>query len=719
MKKYFLLLSMLFTVSAMHADEGMWILKELNHQSAARMQELGFTFPIDSIYSEENPSLKDAVVIFGRGCTGVAVSKNGLIFTNHHCGYDAIQQHSSVEHDYLQDGFVSKTQADELPTPGLTISFLRKTEDVTAQVTKGVLASHTEAERAKIIDSLSVQILNKYKIEKEVKGKKVYENDPFVSARIVPFFEGNKYYLVIYDVFQDVRMVLAPPSSIGKFGGDTDNWMWPRQTGDFSVFRVYASKDNKPAKYSEDNVPYQPKYSIPVSLKGYEKGDYAMTVGFPGSTDRYLSSWGINQLIEAENKPRIDVRGLKQDIWKEAMDASQEVRIKYASKFSRSSNYWKNSIGMNKALNRLKVIDDKQKIEAEFAQWLANNPDKQEKYGNTLQLLDSAYTQNMDVAKISTYFLEVFNRGFEMPLLPNIALHAVGRTGEAKEKFLQEKYEAFFKDYDAKLDQKVTGALLQLYRERVPAEYLLDIYQTIDKKFKGDCNKYAEWLFSKSKLMNMESAMAFSMKATQKDLDKDPAVELFKSISKMRKTLGASFEVPQAQESKGKRLFFAGLQEMNPDKAYASNANFTQRLSYGSINGYEPQDAATYNYYSTTKGILEKEDATNSEFAVQDYILENLRSENWGEYADKSGEMFVNFISNNDITGGNSGSPVFNGQAELIGLAFDGNWEALSGDIVFEKEMQRTISVDIRYVLYVIDKVMNSKRLIDELDLKK
>lgn len=726
MKRIVFLFSILLASLSVHADEGMWILKELNQQSAARMQELGFKFPIDSIYSEENPSLKDAVVIFGRGCTGVSVSKDGLIFTNHHCGYEAIQQHSSVEHDYLKDGFVSKTRGDELYTPDLTIAFLKKTEDVTAQVTAGILPSHSEKERAQIIDSLSNEILNQYKILTTDSAalasgaKKVYKENDFVRARIVSFFEGNKYYLVVYDVFQDIRMVLAPPSSIGKFGGDTDNWMWPRQTGDFSVFRVYANKDNQPAKHSEDNVPYQPKYSIPVSLKGYEKGDYAMTVGYPGSTDRYLSSWGVTQLMEAENKPRIEVRGVKQDIWKEAMDKSDEVRIKYASKFSRSSNYWKNSIGMNKALTRLKVIDGKRKVEADFAQWLAKNPEKQEKYGHTLQLLDSAYAYNLDDTKAGTYFLEVFNRGFEIPIFPNIALHAGAKKGEEKEKYLTEKFESFFKDYDAKLDQKVVAALLKLYKERVPEKYLPDVYKTtIDKKFKGDCEKYAEWLFSKSKFTNMEDAVAFSMKAKKKDLEKDPAVQLFFAINKLRKVFGNTFEVSAAQESKGTRLFMAGLQEMNPEKAYSPNANFTQRLSYGSINGYEPQDGATYNYYSTVKGIFEKEDPSNSEFAMQEYIMDHLRSADWGPYADKNGSMLVNFISNNDITGGNSGSPVFNGNAELIGLAFDGNWEALSGDIVFADETQRMISVDIRYVLYVIDRVMNSKRLIEELDLRK
>src|SRR5690554_4104768 len=362
MKKMLLAIAVLFLAFSVKADEGMWLLKELSQQSIARMQELGFIFPIDKVYDEENASLKDAVVIFGGGCTGVVVSEKGLIFTNHHCGYGAIQKLSAVEHDYLKDGFAAQDMKSELAADGLTVLFLRSTKDVTNEVISQLPAVLSEVQRQLAVDSISNVLMEEY------------ENDPFTQARVVPFYAGNKYYMVVYDVFRDVRLVVAPPSSIGKFGGDTDNWMWPRQTGDFSVFRVYADKNNKPAEYSTDNVPYQPKYVVPVSLAGYKESDYAMTIGFPGTTKRYLSSWGIQRMIDSENKPRIEVRGAKQEIWSEAMNQSDAVRIKYASKYAGSSNYWKNSMGMNEAIANLGVIKEKEKIENELAQWIESNP---------------------------------------------------------------------------------------------------------------------------------------------------------------------------------------------------------------------------------------------------------------------------------------------------------------------------------------------------------
>lgn len=707
MKKIFLLLGVLLSLASVQADEGMWLLKELNKQSAARMKELGFTFPIDSIYSEKNASLKDAVVIFGGGCTGVAVSQEGLIFTNHHCGYDAIQKHSSVEHDYLKDGFVSQSKPEELYTEGLTVSFLQKTEDVTNQVTAGVTDATSEADRNHIIDSLSTQIL------------KEYRDNEFLNARIVPFYTGNKYYLVVYEVFKDVRMVFAPPSSIGKFGGDTDNWQWPRHTGDFSIFRVYANKNNEASHYSADNVPYKPKYSVPVSLKGYQDKDYAMTIGYPGSTERYLSSWGITQMMESENIPRIEVRTVKQDIWRKAMNADDAVRIKYSVKFSRSSNYWKNAMGMNIALKKLKVVEEKQALESQLSEWILSTPASTEKYGDVLPSLQSAYTNSMESVKIGTYFGETFNSGIEIVRLAN----AVDNSGIADKEeliaYVRAKLGETYKDYVPELDKEVMPALLKLYKERVPAEYLPSVYQTIDKKFKGDYDKYTEWVYKNSKFTNIDNLTAAISEGGLKALDKDPAMILAKSVAECRLKLVNDLSSLYPVVDKNARKYMAALMEMQPDKAFSPDANFTQRLSYGSVGGYSPADAVEYDYYSTSKGILEKENPNDPEFAVQDYILDNLRAEKWGQYADADGTMSVGFLSNNDITGGNSGSPVFNGKAELIGLAFDGNWEALSGDVVFEPQLQRTISVDIRYVLYTIDKIMNCPRLIEELSIKK
>jgi len=706
MKKIVLSLVAIFSVLSLSADEGMWLLKELNRQSAERMKELGFTFPIDSLYSESNPSLKDAVVIFGGGCTGVAVSQQGLIFTNHHCGYDAIQKHSSVEHDYLKDGFVSQSNQEELYTEGLAVSFLQRTEDVTDRVTAGIDEYTSEYERNIIIDSLSEEVLAPYK------------DSEFLNARIVPFYTGNKYYLIVYEVFRDVRMVFAPPSSIGKFGGDTDNWQWPRHTGDFSVFRVYANKDNQAARYSPDNVPYRPKYSVPVSLKGYKDNDYAMTIGYPGSTERYLSSWGIEQMMESENIPRIEVRTVKQDIWREAMNANDAVRIKYAVKFSRSSNYWKNAMGMNEALRKLRVVEGKQELEARLGNWINSNANAQAKYGNTLANLQNSYQESGDAVAIGTYFAETFNNGIEIVRFANI-IRASGITDkEELSAFVKARMADLYKDYEPALDQQVMPALLQLYAEKVPSDFLPDIYQTINKKFKGDYVKYAEWVYKNSKFTDINNLVALLTKSGQKDIEKDPAMELAASVAEVRAKLVEALSPHYPVIDAGARQYMAALMEMEPNRAFYPDANFTQRLSYGSVGGYKPADAVAYDYYSTTLGVLEKENPDSPEFAVQDYILDDLNKAQWGQYADPDGTMHVGFLSNNDITGGNSGSPVFNGKAELIGLAFDGNWEALSGDVVFEPELQRCISVDIRYVLYTIDKIMNCPRIIQELQLR-
>ncbi|MFT3994260.1 MAG: S46 family peptidase [Dysgonomonas sp.] len=704
MKKLFLLLTTFLMLLPTKADEGMWLLKELNEISVARMKELGFTFPIDSLYSESNPSLKDAVVIFGGGCSGVAVSNQGLIFTNHHCGYGAIQKLSSVEHDYLKDGFVSNSFSEELSANGLTVSFLQKTEDITEYVTAGVLPTDTESEREAKIDSLSQEYL------------KQYADNEFLSARIVPFYSHNKYYVVVYEVFRDVRLVFTPPSSVGKFGGETDNWMWPRQTGDFSVFRVYANKDNKAAYYSTDNVPYQPKYSVPVSIKGYNDKDYAMTIGYPGSTERYMSSWGITQMVESSHKPRIEVRGAKQDIWREAMNANDAIRIKYASKYAGSSNYWKNAMGMNEAIDKLGVIADKEKIESDFSTWVAADNARQAKYGEALSLMKNAYESTMDGTKVQTYFYETFYNGIEIIRFASTAMHVSKQGGDIAED-LSGRLSTPYKDYEPALDRKVMPVLLKLYAERVPKQYLPSVYTTIEKKFKGDYDKYAEWFYKNTKFTDLNEAIAFVVKG--KNVEKDPAIELANSLEVCMKGIYESLEPYYPNITKGERLFMAGLIEMNPDKALTPDANFTQRLSYGSVGGYVPADATYYNYYSTTKGVLEKQKPGDPEFGVQQYILDAIKSEDFGQYLDKDGTMHVNFLSNNDITGGNSGSPVFDGQAQLIGLAFDGNWEALSGDIVFNPAVQRTISVDIRYVLYIIDKVMKCPRLIEELKIVK
>ena len=710
MKKLWAVLLLLVASGQVFADEGMWVLKELNKQNLERMKELGFTPSYEQLYSETDPCVANAVVIFGGGCSGITVSNEGLIFTNHHCGFGSIQQLSSVEHDYLKDGFVSQSKEEELPVPGLTVRYLRETVDVSDRINSQIASIKEEHLRLAAADSIGQAMADSV------------GNTEFQAADVVPFYNNNKYFLIVYDVFNDVRMVFAPPSSVGKFGGDTDNWMWPRHTGDFSVFRVYAGADNKPAAYSKDNKPYQPKYVAEVSLQGYQDKDYAMTIGFPGSTDRYLCSWGVQQRIEDSNKPRIEVRGIKQAIWKDAMLKSDEVRIKYASKYAGSSNYWKNSIGMNKGLANLKVIDRKREEEAAFAAWVAQDAKRKEVYGDVLSLLEKGYTSSSEYKKISTYLGEAFLSGAEIVKLARMiqSVDVKGSTPEEIDIFLEDNIKSFFKDYDASLDRKVLAAMMKIVKERVPAENLPDIYKKVDKKYKGDYEKYAADVFKKTSILSYDN-IASMLKDPKKyaKLKKDPAAELSLSV------LISLFELQQLTGdsyydiTKGERLYFAGLKEMHPEKAFASDANFTMRVSYGSIGGYRPYDAAWYDYYTTQKGIFEKENPESDEFWVQPEILNLIRSKDFGQYANKDGELQLCFLSNNDITGGNSGSPVFDKNARLIGLAFDGNWEAMSGDIAFEPDLQRTISVDIRYVLYMIDKWGKCPRLIEELKLVK
>jgi hypothetical protein len=686
----------------------MWLLKELNRQNLARMKELGFRPSYEALYSETAPSLSHAVVIFGAGCSGITVSEEGLIFTNHHCGFSSIQQLSTVEQDYLQDGFVSPSKDRELPVPGLSVCYLRETLDVSDRINSQIASFTSEYDRLTAADSIGNALCDSI------------GHSPFLRADAVPFYSNNKYFLVVYDVFNDVRMVFAPPSSVGKFGGDTDNWMWPRHTGDFSVFRVYAGADNRPADYHAGNRPYRPKYVAEVSIRGYREQDYAMTIGFPGSTSRYISSWGVRQRIDNTNKPRIEVRGIKQDIWKEAMSASDLVRIKYASKYAGSSNYWKNSIGMNKGLDNLDVINRKKAEEADFASWVEQDAARKEKYGEVLSLLETGYTSTAEYRKAHTYLTEALVSGAEIVRLARMvqSVDVKGSTREEIEIFLQDQIEPFFKNYDPELDRQVIPVMLKLAKERVPARYLPDIYTKIEKKYRGDYKKYVADVFRKTRLLSYNNIAAILQDPRRyARLDKDPAAELslsvFLSVLELQQFMTAS----QYDIEKGERLYFSGLQEKNPGKTFYSDANFTMRASYGAIGGYRPYDAAWYNYYTTDKGIFEKEDPENDEFRVQPEILELMRSKDFGPYGNGDGSMNLCFLTNNDITGGNSGSPIFDGNARVIGLAFDGNWEAMSGDIAFEPELQRCIGVDIRYVLYMIDKWGKCSRLIDELKL--
>ena len=711
--KIWVVVALLLTaVGQTFADEGMWVLKELNKENLARMQELGLTVPIETLYSETNPCIANAVVIFGGGCTGITVSDQGLVFTNHHCGYGAIQKLSSVTHDYLKNGFISQSLQEELPVEGLKVQYLKETVDVSGRILSQIEGIDDEFKRITKADSIGQAICDS-----------IGKDNSSLSARVIPFYSRNKYYLVVYNVFRDVRLAFAPPSSLGKFGGDTDNWMYPRHTCDFSVFRVYADANNQPAEYSANNRPYKPDYVAEISLQGYDEKDYAMTIGFPGRTNRYLSSWGVQQRIEDSNKPRIEVRGIKQDIWKKAMLESDAVRIKYASKYAGSSNYWKNSIGMNRGLARLDVIDRKKSEEAAFAAWVNQMPARKTEYGDVLHLLEKGYTSSAEYQKYATYLMEAFAGGAEIIRLARIinSVDVKNSTPEEIDERINGDIQAFYKDYEPTLDRHVLAAMMRIVKERVPASFLPDIYGKVDKKYKGDYEKYAADVFGNTMLTSFEkvSALLKNPKQYEKVMKKDPAAVL--SLSAML----AMYDIQQQVAAwdndidKGERLYLAGLQEMHPDRSFYSDANFTMRMSYGTIGGYRPYDAAWYNFYTTDKGILEKEDPKSSEFWVQPEILNMVKARDFGPYANEQGGLQLCFISNNDITGGNSGSPVFDKNGRVIGLAFDGNWEAMSGDIAFEPDLQRTISVDIRYVLWMIDKWGKCPRLLEELKLVK
>ena len=694
------------------ADKGMWLLNELTRENVAQMKELGFRLPIDSLYNLDKPSVANSVVIFGRGCTGVTVSSQGLIFTNHHCGFDAIQSQSTVDHDYLRDGFVSQSLSAELPIEGLTVSYLSSIRDVTKEILAQLKKPKNEIERLSQIQKICQSL-------EAAESKRLKSEHKRVQVR--PYYANNKYYLITYDVFSDVRLVFAPPGSVGKFGGDTDNWMWPRHTGDFSVFRVYANKDNAPANYSKDNVPYKPKYHATVSIEGYEKNDYAMTIGFPGSTSRYIPSFAVENRMKDQNDPRIEVRGIKQDIWRAAMNADQATRIKYASKYARSSNYWKNSIGMNKALVKLGVLDQKRAEEASFEEWVAASGKKAQAYKGILSEMEGAYKKLGNIERQSMYLREALIGGTEIVS----AARGLGDPAKVKKLASQPKEQLaqmindLYKDYVPALDQKVLPAMLDIVRQRVEANRVAPIFDLINKEYGGDTKAYADALFANSVVPYKDKLLATLQQPNAAEiLSKDPAVLLSNKVWEIYTAFSNELKPLYEPIDRGNRLYFAGRREQNPSKPMPSDANSTMRMSYGTIKGYSPADAVEYDYFTTSRGILEKNNPESTEFNVFPSFLELIKKGDWGRWADKKdGKLHVAFISTNDITGGNSGSPVFNKYGDLIGINFDRNWEGVGGDIQYLPSYQRSIICDIRYVLLLIDQLGECPRLIQELSL--
>jgi len=709
-----ILLLIVFSVGTVLADEGMWLPSLIHKLNINTMQEMGCELSAEDIYSINTASLKDAVVVLDRtSCTAEMISKDGLLLTNHHCGFGEIQRHSSVEHDYLKDGFWAMSRDEELPNPGKTATFLIRMEDVTDKVLANVTNNMSDNERSNKINEVANQL------EREAKGNSHYE------VFVKDFFNGNQYFLFVTETFKDIRLVGAPPQALGKFGGDTDNWMWPRHTNDFSMFRVYCGPDGKPAEYSEDNVPYQPKYFLPISLKGIEEGDFAMILGYPGGTSRYETSYGVEYTINNTNAARIDAREKKLEIISDYMATSHKAKIQYASKHARSANYYKNAIGQNEALAKLHVIDQKKALEDEFIDWVNSNESRKEEYGEAIRLIADYYS-NVKANKAREYMDEALLRGpeiFKFAYEVNMLEQMLEKPEENQ--FYIDRYvtrmksslDDYFKDYDAATDEKIVASLMKIYAEKNSKEYQPAFFEEIQKKYKGDYEKYAAKMFQKSVFDNKEELIAFLEDPTLKALQKDMAFQASKDIYAKYREISREIYAKSDELEKGQRLFVAGLMEMQPDKKFYPDANSTMRLTYGKVMSYEPRDGVTYKYYTTTDGYLQKEIPGDYEFDVPVRMKELLLDEDYGQYADEDGKLHTAFITNNDITGGNSGSPVINGTGELIGIAFDGNWEAMSGDLAFEPNLQRCINVDIRFVLWVIDVYAGADHLIDEMEI--
>jgi hypothetical protein len=704
----FCIVMMLFAFGA-RADEGMWLPYSINGQNLADMQRLGCKLTAEQIFSFNQPSLKDAIVQFGGGCTGELISPEGLLLTNHHCGLGQVQAHSSVEHDYLKDGFWAYSKDQELPNEGLSVLFLNYIEDVTEAVLKGVTDNMSETDREQKIAE------NSKRLKTEKKGK----SD--VRVEIVPFYHGNQYILFVYDVYKDVRLVACPPWGIGKFGADTDNWTWPRHKGDFCIFRVYTAPDGSPAEYSKDNIPMKSKHYLPISLKGVQPGDYTMILGYPGSTDRYSTSGSVKNLIELEDPAIVACRTTKLEQYRKHMDADPAVFIQYASKQAGVSNYWKYSIGQIKQLKRNKVYEKRLEQEQAFRNWANADPQRKAKYAGIFDDFDKYWAHQSKYTKALLYHREAgWNGGeavrFSMKFRSVDYAYAEKIPQEniaAYTKKMKGDVEDFFKDYNKELDRDATIALLNLFYKDVDPSQLPATIKKVGDKTGGDFTAFVNNAFAKS--IFVDKAKLTAWLENPKPIAKDPIFALMQEI--VNSYIALDEEAEKVECGRADRLYMEGLMEMQKDRNFYPDANFTMRLTYGSVQDYQPADGVTYNYYTTLDGVMAKYIPGNWEFDVPKDLIKLWENKDYGRYADKNGDLVVNFITTNDITGGNSGSPVIDAQGNLIGLAFDGNWEAMSGDIAFENEVQRTICMDMRYLLFIIDKMANAQNLMKELKI--
>ena len=704
-----LTLSVIVTTVA-RADEGMW-LPFLLGRNYEDMKKHGLNLTQEEIYSINNSSLKDAIISFGGFCTGEIISKQGLILTNHHCGYDAIAEASTEEHNYLDNGFWATTNSEEIPVPGLYASFIVRIQDVSDDINKELNESMSEDEREAKIKELS-----KILIQDATEGNEY-------QAFVRDFFEGNEFYLFVKETFNDIRLVGTPPQSAGKYGGDTDNWMWPRHTADFSMFRIYAGADNKPADFSAENKPYGPKHALPISLKGVKKDDFAMIMGFPGSTDRYLSSWGIEQAVTLEQPKRVEVRSMKLNIMKGHMDKDTKVRLKYSSKYAQVANYWKYFIGQTEQVKNNNVIGKKQELEKEFTDF-ASGKDQYKDVLSSMKDYYSATNKNVNIKVYQSEFiysvdvnLSAFRYKFWLD-----ALHGDNtvRADMIKDR-LKEIVLEFYENTNNDIEMSILENVLQMYIKDIPADQMGPYTSKIAAKGEKGVAKFMKLVRSKSIFSDKDRFEEFAAEPTEEALNADPLFQLIIDMNNAHSAATGTDEMKKYSDAldKANRLFVKGIRIMLPEEKFYPNANSTLRLTYGNVLPYSPKDGVTYNYTTTLDGVMEKEDPNNSEFVVHPRIKELWKTKDYGQYADSDGNLTVNFLSNNDITGGNSGSPVINGDGQLIGTAFDGNWEAMSGDIFFESNIQRTISVDIRYTLWLVDKCYGAKRLVEEMELIK
>jgi hypothetical protein len=714
-----LLMGLSVNASAPRPDEGMWLPMFVDRLNWVDIQEMGLNLTADELYSINNSSLKDAVVGLAGGsapngyfCTGEVVSDKGLIFTNHHCGYDIIQNHSTIEHDYLTDGFWAMSHDEELMNPNLTASFLIRMEDLTSTIVPELSDTLSAADRNKKIREITKDI------------KEEASEDGKYDVVVKSFYGGNEYYLFVYETYKDVRLVGAPPSSIGKFGGDTDNWMWPRHTGDFSIFRIYSAPDGSPAGYSEDNIPLKPRHHLPISLKGVQKDDYTMIWGYPGGTERYLTSYGIDFALNEKNPAIINILGTALDVMKSYMDADDAMRIKYASDYAGMANGWKYFIGQTKGLKNLDVKAKKEKIEADFTKWVNQNSARKDKYGDVLMNIQTGYSEMEGMVK-PMYYSAIGSGNINILSGAGKGNQLAGLLEDKKEnkaaidetvKSLKEGAGKFFDDYDKDMDADMMKAILHLYQKNLPPDMLPELFVTINDDYDGNVDAYVDEMFEKSFFADKDRLMKFLDKPKLKKLEKDLAYQAANSLQSVMMMYGQQFNTAQTRVDDGMRLFIAGLREMNPDTKYYPDANSTMRFTYGTVQDYYPADAVHFDYITHLYGAMEKEDPDSEEFIIPEKLKQLYEIKDYGRYG-SDGKLIVCFLSTNDITGGNSGSPVMNGNGELIGIAFDGNWEAMSGDIAFEPELQRTINVDIRYVLFVIDKYAGAQNLIDELTI--